>query len=60
MQSQYTINQTQITIYNLYPFYTYTVTVAAVTVSEGPHTEIVTVTTHQECEFCLTYIPKSI
>ena len=58
MQSQYTINQTQITIYNLYPFYTYTVTVAAVTVSMGPHTEIVTVTTHQECEFYLTCITK--
>ena len=47
MQTQYTINQTQITIENLHPFYEYNLTVAAVTVSEGPHSSVVSITTDQ-------------
>ena len=47
MQAQYTINQTQITIENLHPFYKYNLTVAAVTVSEGPHSAVVSITTDQ-------------
>ena len=48
MQSRHSINQTQITIENLHPFYTYNLTVAAVTVSEGPHTEVVSIMTDQQ------------
>ena len=47
MQAQYTINQTQITIENLHPFYKYNLTVAAVTVSEGPHSAVVSIITDQ-------------
>ena len=48
MQARHSINQTQITIENLHPFYTYNLTVAAVTVSEGPHTEVVSIMTDQQ------------
>ena len=44
---QLTTNQTQITISNLHPFYSYLCSVTAVTVEEGPYTDNVNVTTDE-------------
>ena len=45
--TQHFSNQTQITIDNLHPFFTYHCYVTAVTVGEGPYTDLVTVITDE-------------
>ena len=40
-------NQTQITITNLHPFYTYHCYITAITVGEGPYTDAVTIVTDE-------------
>ena len=44
---QHFSNQTQITIENLHPFYAYHCQVTAVTVGEGPYTDVVIVVTDE-------------
>ena len=45
--AQHISNQTQITIENLHPFYAYHCQVTAVTVGEGPYTDVVIVVTDE-------------
>ena len=49
--TQHFSNQTQITIDNLHPFYTYHCYVTAVTVGEGPYTDLVIVITDEAGNF---------
>ena len=44
---QLSTNQTQITIGNLHPFYSYLCSVTAITVEEGPYTDSANVTTDE-------------
>lgn len=39
---------TQVTVTNLHPFYTYRISVAAITISPGPYSTQVTITTLQD------------
>ena len=45
-------NQTQITINNLHPFYTYHCYITAITVGEGPYTDAVTIVTDEAGLIC--------
>lgn len=48
-----TSTSTQVTVTNLHPFYTYRISVAAVTISPGPYSTQVTVTTLQDGVYSL-------
>ena len=46
---------TSISLYNLHPFYRYSVTVTAVTVGPGPATTVFIVQTREDGRFCSTW-----